>query len=272
MRLWVGARRGVVLVVVLVAGVAGTVVPAQAATSSTSYAALGDSYSAGVGAGAEDPASGSCRRSPRAYTALWAASHQPADFAFVACSGGTTTSVVTSQLGVLNRRTTLVTLTVGGDDVGFAEVVAVCLLGSTSTCSAAVSAALAVARTVLPAELAVTYGGIRWKAPKARLVVLGYPRLFETAPPTCGPTGMSQANRAVVNAGGDVLNSVIQSRAAAAGATFVDVRPWFAGHGVCGSDPWINSSLADVSIAFHPNPAGYAQGYLPALESVTTHS
>jgi lysophospholipase L1-like esterase len=270
MRQRVRARRPIILLILALTGIAGLVAPpAQAATSSAiSYAALGDSYSSGVGGGDEEPASGVCRRGANAYPALWAASRAPARFVFVACAGATTSTVLSTQLGVLNRSTTLVTITVGGNDVGFAPVVGTCLVGSTATCAAAVSAAKTVARTVLPAQLAVTYAAIRLRTPHARLVVLGYPRLFETGA-ACGPTGMSQPNRIAVNGGADVLNSVVRSRARALGATFVDVRSRFAGHGICGSDPWINDAAPDVANAFHPNAAGYSQGYLPALESVT---
>jgi len=227
--------RAVLLVALLVAllttGLAGLVAaPAEAATASSSYAALGDSYSSGVGAGAEDPASGACRRSPHAYPALWAADHAAASFAFVACSGATTTTVFATQLGPLDRGTTLVTITVGGNDVGFVPVVATCLVASTSTCASAVRVAEGLARDVLPAQLTVTFGAIRLHAPRARLVVLGYPRLFETGP-TCGGGGMSQGNRIAVNGGADVLDTVLAARARAWGATFVDVRPGFAGHG-----------------------------------------
>ncbi|MBY8851829.1 hypothetical protein K7G98_27490 [Saccharothrix sp. MB29] len=58
------------------------------------------------------------------------------------------------------------------------------------------------------------------------------------------------------------------ARAAAAGVRYVDARAHFAGHGACGRSPWINSfSLLRRVESFHPNAAGYAQGYLPLLDS-----
>src|SRR5579864_2399842 len=82
-------------------------IPASAQTAAR-YVALGDSYSSGLGAGSYDPASGSCDRSANAYPRLWANSHSPASFAFVACSGATTSSVISGQLSALNSGTTLV--------------------------------------------------------------------------------------------------------------------------------------------------------------------
>src|SRR5882757_565247 len=98
------------------------------------YVALGDSYSSGVGAGSYDSASGSCDRSTKAYPALWAAAHSPASFAFTACSGAKTADVVRSQLGPVNSSTGLISVTVGGNDAGFADVMTTCVLGSTTTC------------------------------------------------------------------------------------------------------------------------------------------
>jgi lysophospholipase L1-like esterase len=241
--------------------------PARA-ESAVRYAALGDSYSAGVGAPPYDPASGSCNRSPQGYPALWAATRSPAAFAFVACGGATTGTVLASQLGAVNRTTSLVTITVGGNDVGFVAVVGTCTVGSTSACSTAVNAARTLATTVLPAQLTATYLAIRLRAPRARLVVLGYPRLFETSA-TCAAPAPSQANRVTLNAGADTLNAVLAARAAALGATFVGVADRFAGHGVCGADPWINAPGADVTGSYHPNATGYREGYLAALASVT---
>ena len=51
---------------------------------------------------------------------------------------------------------------------------------------------------------------------------------------------MSSYKRTILNEAADVLASVTAARAGAAGATFADARPYFAGHGVCAGSPWIN--------------------------------
>ena len=78
--------------------------------------------------------------------------------------------------------------------------------------------------------------------PNARLIVLGYPRLFETG--SCGLLAMSTTKRALLNEAADTLASVTSGRAAAAGATFVDTRSFFAGHGVCGATRGSSTSPA----------------------------
>lgn len=115
----------------------GTGIPAKAATT-VHCVALGDSYSSGVGAGST---SGSCSQTFNAYPALWAAANSPASFTFAACSGATTSDVISSQLSSLNSSTTLVSISIGGNDVGFPSIMETCVLESTSSCESAVSAA-----------------------------------------------------------------------------------------------------------------------------------
>lgn len=258
------------------AGVLCQAIPAQAATlgaatlsaSMISYVALGDSYSAGVGAGDYYASSGSCHRSPHGYPVLWAAAHSTNVFSFQACSGATTSNVRSDQLGALTAGTSLVTITVGGNDVGFAEVVATCKVGSSSVCSDAVTVAVEMARTVLPSALAATYGDIKARAPHAQLVVLGYPRLFETST-SCGLLGMSLTNRQTLNRGADALDAVIQTQAAGAGASYVDVQSAFNAHRICASAPWIHGTTLPLLDSYHPYAAGYSHAYLPALTGVT---
>src|SRR5437879_4006496 len=113
--------------------------PAQAA--GPAYVALGDSYSAGNGAGNYISSSGDCHRSNSAYPALWASAHSPSSFTFAACSGAVTTDVTNSQLGSLSSSTGLVTLTIGGNDSGFSDVMTTCVTSTESTCVSRVNTA-----------------------------------------------------------------------------------------------------------------------------------
>jgi lysophospholipase L1-like esterase len=166
----------------------------------------------------------------------------------------------------LSSRTDLVSLTIGGNDAGFADTVISCTLGSESACTAKVNEARSYITGTLPGALDRTYRAIRQKAPNAQVVVLGYPRLFDTSSAGCGIGGMSLAKRRAINAGADVLAGVIRGRAEAAGFTFADVRDRFDGHGACASSPWINGlTILPPTDSFHPNTAGYTNGYLPAM-------
>ncbi|MEE1737986.1 SGNH/GDSL hydrolase family protein [Streptomyces sp. BE147] len=245
-------------------GVAG---PAAAADSAAAggYVALGDSYSSGVGAGSYISDSGDCRRSTKAYPYLWAAANSPASFDFVACSGATTSSIASSQLGVLSSSTSLVSVTAGGNDVGFADVMQDCVLSSEATCVSSVNSAVSQIQTSLPSRLDSLYGSIRAKAPQARVVVLGYPRFYKLSGSCIA--GLTETERSAINNASDVLNGVLAKRAADAGFTFSGVADEFSGHELCSGDAWLHSVSIPIYNSYHPKAAGQSGGYLPAFRS-----
>ncbi|MFC4912040.1 SGNH/GDSL hydrolase family protein [Actinomadura gamaensis] len=245
---------------------AGTLVPAGAASAAGQrYVALGDSYSAGVGAGSYDSSSGSCSRSTRAYPQLWANANAPASFSFVACSGATTDSVTSGQLGALNSTTTLASITVGGNDAGFSSVMQTCVLNSDSACLTAVNNAKTYAQNTLPGKLDALYSAMRAKAPSARFVVLGYPHLYYMNGGIC--IGLSTTKRTALNSAADTLDSTIASAASRASFTFSDVRPIFNTHELCSGDNWLNSVTIPIGNSYHPTALGQSSGYLPGFKN-----
>ena len=238
-------------------------VPAEAA--GTAYVALGDSYSAGNGAGNYDSSSGDCHRSFSAYPYLWKNAHSPSSFADTSCSGAVTTDVTNNQLGPLNSSTGLVSLTIGGNDAGFADTMTTCVIGSDSDCINAVNQAESYARNTLPARLDATYNAIRAKAPNAKVVVLGYPHMY-TLHVFC--VGLDATKHSKIDEGSDVLDSVIAARAAAHGFVFGDVRGTFSGHELCSGDGYLHSLVVSPSWeSYHPTATGHASGYYPVLNA-----
>lgn len=232
--------------------------------AATGYVALGDSYSAGVGAGSYLTAAPRCLRSSLSFPALWAAAHSPSSFSFTACDGARTGDVLNKQLGPLGPRTGLVTITAGGRDAGFTSVMAACVLGGSGTCLSAVAKARSATDETLPGDLDRLYSAIRGKAPAARVVVLGYPRLYQLHGSCSG--GLPDTERSALNEASDHLNQVLAARAAAHGFTFVDVRTVFDGHGICSAEPWLHSvDWLDLGESYHPTAAGHSLGYLPLL-------
>jgi lysophospholipase L1-like esterase len=256
------------LVASLVATLTATltlVTPAQAAAGDR-YVALGDSYSSGLGAGSYTSESGSCYRSTVAYPALWAAANAPASYVSVACSGATTSSVINSQLSAVSSGTTLVSVTVGGNDVGFGTIMTTCVLYGTTECVAAVQAAEDKANSTLPGLLDNVYNGIRARSPGARVVVVGYP-VFYQLNTFC--VGLSAESRAKINEGVNVVDGVIATAAARHGFPFADVRSAFVGHQLCSyGEKWLHAlNYADVNISYHPTAAGQSGGYYPVFRS-----
>jgi lysophospholipase L1-like esterase len=220
------------------------------------YVALGDSYASGAGAGSY--LDGPCRRSSNAYPALQGEDFL--SFRFVACSGATTRSLK-AQFRALTPATTLVTITVGGNDLGFVDVMTTCTLNGDRSCEKRVGKARAFIRDQLPTRLDATYATIKAAAPRAQLVVLGYPRLFT---PNDRCRTLSERKRQALNDAADELSTVIAAAVERAEARYVDVREAFAKHGVCSAEPWINALVNPTGDSYHPNKAGQA-AYFEAL-------
>ena len=209
----VGAVSVLALLLVVVSG-------ASAGGSKTGavYVALGDSYAAGEGLGGfesgTDVKSGSkqntCHRSSSdAYASLGRSPTlvlpSVTDRAFWACSGATVTGVLGSgrqygepvQLATVGPATKNVSLSVGGNDAYFADIVKACLKtfakgvskrlpGVSRTCSQQVTYSktqLAALKSNLAGRVTGLYKRILDRAsPSGVLVVAGYPRVFPDSP------------------------------------------------------------------------------------------
>lgn len=257
--------RSLLCAAVTVAAVAASAFVASpaSAASSVQYVALGDSYSAGVGAGSN---SGSCDRSPNAYSQLWTNANAPSSFTFVACSGATTSDVISSQLSALSSSTTLVSITIGGNDVGFADVMEDCVLDSESTCVSDIDNAESEMTSTLPTSLNTLYADIRAHAPNARVVVLGYPRFYDLNQ-SSGCIGLSTAKRTAINGAADELDSVIASAVSRqSNFVFGDVRSAFSANEICDSNPWLHSvNVLDLDESYHPTATGQSNAYYPVF-------
>src|ERR1700751_5514912 len=142
-------------------------VPAASAAAAPQYVALGDSYSSGVGTRVFYEESGSCKRSPDAYGPKIAAA-RGYTLNFEACSGAKSTEVNEKQLGKLSSSTALVTITIGGNDAGFSNVIINCALYY-FTCGGAIKEANEFIEKKLPGLLETTYRNIRSRATTAEV-------------------------------------------------------------------------------------------------------
>jgi lysophospholipase L1-like esterase len=276
-------RVGALAVVVagLVAGSVAT--PALAQDSGPlDYVALGDSYTSGIGAGSikvsplypfdpEDPNQlPPCLQATPGYPDVLDARSDITLTVNAACSGWTATMVplqvqAASAAGLLSAETDLVTITAGGNDVNFLEVLRDCLSPSLKDCKASVKAAEAIAKTAVLPALTNAYAAIRAKAPNAKIVAVGYPHLF--SPEFPGSTVLADKAAEEFNKGTDTLNKIIEKAAKKSpGTVYVDVTDEFAGHGVGSPDSWfvLNGNPLDGE-SFHPTATGYAKGYYPAV-------
>lgn len=220
---------------------------------SAPYVALGDSFSAGIGS---DSPGTQIRRDGGFPVAV--ARDLGLDVSYQAFLGATTLDVLLLQMDPLTPQTRLVTLTVGGNDAGFAPV----LIASAQPAWLAnglfaLRIAMTHAHRHLPKRLDRLYAAIRTRAPRAHIVTAGYPHLF--AGIDCQVlTFFTEAEMTALNRAADDLASLSADAAGRNGARFVDVRDTFAEHEICRPEPWLHGIAWPVESSFHPTSAGHA--------------
>lgn len=257
--------------------------PVEAATWG-SYVALGDSYSAGEGAyatAADRAPTNRCRRTSQAYYHTIAKEFRFAGgSALWACSGATTQHVLKGKAGEppqierVNAGTSLVTISVGGNDAGFSRVLAGCVIRVPwSRACRDQGGEIADRLAALRLSLAEVLDAITERAPRARVIVLGYPRLFAETEGAAGDN-LSIGDQQWLNSQARALNEVIRQVAAdrdhqiaasggAGSVEFIDAYSAFAGHEVGTPDPYVNglkvdlAALAAEPASFHPTAGGY---------------
>jgi lysophospholipase L1-like esterase len=256
--------------------------PAGTAAASTAteslhkvdYVALGDSYASAPLVPTQVDAT--CLRSNQNYPSLVAQSRS-ATLTDVSCSGATTddmtasgTDGVAPQLDALNRGTDLVTLTIGGNDIGFSTVLGTCAQLTSGdpagtpcqthfTGTGTDQITDAIAQT--GPKVAQVLRGIHERAPYARVVVVGYPDLFPD-------DGVGCTSKTVPLAAGDFawlrdkekqLNAMLAREAWQGGAKYVNTYAPTVGHDLCKptGERWIETFAPETPAApVHPNATG----------------
>ncbi len=215
-----------------------------------------------------------------------------------ACSGATTANVLPPSLGgvpqqrpgdTLDRatqldranlaRANLVTLTIGGNDAGFIEVLLVCALSNCDT-RAFERGRAAIIDATRP-QLEKVYRAVAREAPRARILVLGYPGLFPAtkAEQACAGLSRFRGEQNMLRRLGARLNGTIAAAVrtvARSGARieYLPVSARFSGHEICGrKGPWLNgfvtsgTGLGLDAASFHPNLGGQRDGYAGAVNA-----
>ncbi|MEN3613065.1 GDSL-type esterase/lipase family protein [Plantactinospora sp. ZYX-F-223] len=228
----------------------------------TRFFALGDSYSAGIG-NQDSKADAQCGVSPNTWAYLAKAPWDPQP-ELLACSGATTVDVDLYQKGLIPWHApgpTLITMTIGGNDAGFAPELTNCILLPVQCTHR--EPALNATVDALYNPLRLLYRDLRLRAPGADIFVAGYPQLV--APGLPCPLAINAAldddERRMIVRLGVRLNNVIQQAAFDAGVVAFtgEVMARFAGnqHAACGNDPWINDLVFSYrESSFHPFEPG----------------
>jgi lysophospholipase L1-like esterase len=240
---------------------------ATAALAGERYVALGDSYSSGTGTRTYTDMA--CKRSTLAYPSIVDVQRPNTDLVFAACSGARTGDVLANQVASLTPDTRWVTITIGGNDAAFSNVIVECAKPSPRSCAPTVADAQAFIRNTLPGRLDQVYGAIASRAPAATVMVLSYPRLFMGVDCSLG-TFLNPDEMRRLNETADLLREVTRARVTAAGPNFrfLDAIPSFVGHAVCSATEWLNGLAIPFAESFHPNRLGHAAVYAPLVRGV----
>jgi lysophospholipase L1-like esterase len=169
------------------------------------------------------------------------------------------------QLSALTPGVELVTLTVGGNDLGFAGLAGACTTpGKELQCIAAIKAIGPLQFQELGSDLTNLYGDVADAAPKALIVVTGYPHLVERTAPF-DPVVIDALNSATDELNGTIREAVLAADPTGDNIVYVDVTAQFEGHGIGSSDPFINPPTPALpgAVPFHPNADGYLHMPMP---------
>jgi lysophospholipase L1-like esterase len=272
-------RRAAVLPLSAAGVLALVLLPQAAQAGGPSYVALGDSYTSGPLIPNPTGSPLACLRSTNDYPQLTAAAIGASSFTNISCSGATTADMnqpqsVTGgtnqpQFSALNSGTTVVTMGIGGNDIGFLSIIETCAEESLtnpfgSPCKNHYDSngvdQLAQAINNLAPTIGSLLGQIHQLAPNARVFLVGYPVILPNSGDGCWPV--------VPIAYGDVpylrsveqkLNSMLSSEASANNATFVDTYTDSIGHDACQATgtKWVEGLIPTSPAApFHPNELG----------------
>ncbi|MES5820668.1 SGNH/GDSL hydrolase family protein [Streptomyces sp. RG80] len=253
------------------------------------YVALGDSYTSGPGIPEQTGRPAGCDRSDRNYPALVAAELglEAAEFRDMSCTGAKTTDLDApqstddgtnpAQLSALGTATRLVTLGIGGNDIGFSSMLTTCVtagvlhnaVGDLTDTSGGAPCEQRyeddeTARKISTAgdRVSRALAEVKRRAPQADVYVVGYPAILPPAADAASCAG------AIPLAAGDVaflgeterqLNDALRQAARAVEATYVDTYTPSVDRDACSPahTRWIEPlDPAGPVAAVHPNERG----------------
>jgi lysophospholipase L1-like esterase len=257
------------------------------------YVALGDSYTSGpaiptqLGPDTVPAAPAACLRSSENYPSLTARA-LGLQLTDVSCGGATTDDIDTSQgpgipaqLSALRRTTALVTVGIGGNDLGFSTIASNCASytpwGPTRvglSCAAHYTTGgvdqLTAAVQQLGVKVAAVLARVRQRAPGATVFVIGYPDIVPPTGSGCWPSlPFRVADLGFLRGVEAQLNAALAAAAAGAGDRYVDMATPSQDHSACAAEGtrWVEGVLHSAqSYPLHPNATGMA-GMATVLEA-----
>ena len=225
---------------------------------------LGDSFASGIGAGQRGSSKGDtvCSRYTEAYgnvinVVLDGTAPNTRQFTWVACSGAKTDYVVGSEVPSIDQDVDIATLTIGGNDAGFFDILNACIFqfNHFTSCSDQITTTTNTINNDVPGLLDTLLDAVMSKVANSgfKLYMTGYANFFNPDTTQCNDVSFNfweekpenQANlttelRGNLNTLVQTLNGQISSAVDRANkkdsrkpCVFVDISPGFSGHRYC---------------------------------------
>lgn len=272
-------RRRPYLVALALAAVIVFAAPGAAtATSGARYVSLGDSYTAGpfIPNQIATTTPPGCAQSDHNYPHLVAAVLHISDFTDVSCSGATTNAMTQPQVtgfgtnppqfDALGSTTKLVSVGIGGNDIGFSSIIGSCL---TATPVGHPCQDLYVQNGVdllqqridaTAPKIAAVLQGVHTRSRHAKVVLVGYLDILPLAGPGCFPQVPFAPDDVPYLNGVEVhLNQMLARQARLNHANYANSYVVTIGHDACQSPTvrWVEPlTPANPAAPFHPNAKG----------------
>jgi len=245
------------------------------AARAANYVALGDSYTAGPLIPNPVLPLG-CLKSSNNYPRL-AAPSIGLTLRDASCSGAKTDHMTNPQnvdpdgpnppqFNSLDATTTVVSVTIGGNDIGFSEVAQGCITVNpfSTPCKNKYTAGgkdqLAERIAATAPKVAAVLQGIHTRSPAAEVFVLNYPAIFPETGFGCWPQmPIGFGDVPYLRSTQQKLNTMLATQAAANGATLVNWYGASIGHDACkgSSTRWVEPLVpGELAAPIHPNKAG----------------
>lgn len=261
-------------IVIAAALVSLAIAPAARAAD---WVGLGDSYAAGPLIPNQSLQPLGCLRSSRNFAHL-AASRVGMSLADASCSGAETGDMTSAQstdagtnppqFDALSATTKVVSLQIGGNDVGFTEILENCVTYNpfSHPCQ---DRYVVNGRDEISARIAATapkvasvLAGIKSRSATARVLLINYAAILPESGRGCWPqVPLAYADVPYLRAKEHELNAMLATQASAAGARLVDDSTTSTGKNACTSPTvrWVEPLVPNNAAApFHPNARGEA--------------
>ena len=266
-----------VRVLVVLASMVGALTVGAAGASAANWAGLGDSYAAGPLIPNQQLNPLGCLRSDHNFAHL-AAATLGRSLADASCSGAKTDDMTAPQnvtpgpnppqFNALTADTQIVTLQIGGNDIGFTSIIQNCATANpfAHPCRDRYVVnrhdTLADKIDATAPKVAAVLQGIHTRSPQARVFVVNYAAILPETGVGCWPqVPIAFSDVAYLRSVERNLNAMLAQQAGTNGARIVDDYSASIGRDACKSPStrWVEPLVpANLAAPFHPNARGEA--------------